>query len=82
MYGVIAISVAILAVVTLLASVLQRGLPAFTQTFMTAEIFLDPEALDPSGNRDPEEISKVLTFAYAPADRGFADRAGGGAASG
>jgi phosphate transport system permease protein len=66
LYGVVAIGVAITAVVVLLGSVLARGLPAFTQTFIQADIYLDPAVLDPSGVRDPEEIRKVLTFAYAP----------------
>ena len=61
-----AVGVGIAALVLLLGSILERGLPAFTQTFIRAEIFLDPAVLDPSGNRDPEAIKKVLTFAYAP----------------
>ena len=66
LYGMMAIGVAITALVVLLVSVLGRGLPAFTQTVIRAEIFLDPEVLDPSGARDPAEIRKVLTFSYAP----------------
>jgi phosphate transport system permease protein len=65
-YGIAAIGIAIAALVLLLGSVLNRGLPAFTQTFIAAEIYLDPAALDPSGNRDPEEIRGILTFAYGP----------------
>ncbi len=65
-YGIVAIGIAVAALVILLTSVLSRGLPAFTQTFIRAEIYLDPEALDPSGSRDPEQLRSVLTFAYTP----------------
>jgi phosphate transport system permease protein len=65
-YGIAAVGIGITALVVLLFSVLERGLPAFQQTFITAEIFLDPAVLDPSGNRDPEEIGKLLTFSYTP----------------
>jgi phosphate transport system permease protein len=64
-YGVAAISIAVAAVVLLLSSVLVRGLPAFTQTYVKADIFLDPAVVDPTGSRDPADLSKVLTFAYA-----------------
>ena len=81
-----AIGFAIAALVLLLFSVLDRGLPAFTQTFIKADIYLDPAVLDPSGNRDPEEISKVLTFAYAPIIKGsmqsLADKLQAGSAPG
>ena len=65
-YGVGAVGIAIAALVVLLGSILARGLPAFTQTFIQAEIFLDPAVLDPSGARDPEEVRKLLTFSFAP----------------
>lgn len=65
-YGIAAITIAIVALVVLLGSILSRGLPAFTQTFIKADIYLDPAVLDPSGSRDPEEIGKVLTFSYGP----------------
>jgi len=66
LYGVAAIALSSAALVLLLASVLERGLPAFTQTFIRAEMYLAPAVLDPSGTRDPDEIRKVLTFAYGP----------------
>ena len=59
-----AVGIGIAALVFLLWSVLDRGLPAFSQTFIRADITLDPAVLDPKGNRDPEEMKKVLTFAY------------------
>lgn len=64
--GLGAVGIALAALAVLLFSVLERGLPAFTQTYIRAEIFLDPAVLDPSGTRDPEALKKVLTFGYAP----------------
>ena len=63
-YGLGAIVIGLLALVLLVGSILSNGLPAFSQTFIKADIFLDPAVLDPSGERNPEEISKVLTFSY------------------
>ena len=65
-YGVVAVAIGVLALVALLWSILDRGLPAFQQTFIRAEIFLDPEVLDPTGERDEAALRKVLTFSYAP----------------
>ena len=69
MYGVIAISVAILAVVTLLASVLQRGLPAFSYLRQGRAVSLSyypapEEALD-----DPRAMRPWAELAYAAARR-------------
>ncbi|QDY71479.1 phosphate ABC transporter permease PstA [Qingshengfaniella alkalisoli] len=66
MYGVAAVATGVIALILLLISILSSGLPSFTQTFINAEIYLDPEALDPEGNRDPDDIRKVLTFSYQP----------------
>jgi len=64
--GVGAVAIGLAALVLLLWSVLDRGLPAFSQTFVRTEIFLDAAVLDPSGTRDPEAMKKVLTFGYTP----------------
>ncbi len=64
LYGMMAVSIGILALAVLLVSILSRGLPAFSQTFLKVDIYLDPAVLDPSGDRDPEAIAKVLTFSY------------------
>ena len=63
-YGLTAIIIGVLALVLLVGSILSNGLPAFSQTFIKAEIYLDPAVLDPSGERNPEEIAKILTFSY------------------
>ena len=66
MYGLAAISVAVLSLLVLLTSVLTNGVSAFRQTFITMDIFLDPAVLDKTGSGDLADISKVSTFGYAP----------------
>lgn len=63
-YGMIAIGLGVIALVILLTSILTRGLPAFTQSFLTANIHLDAAVLDPDNTGDPEEIAKIMTFSY------------------
>jgi len=63
-YGLAAIAIGILALVFLMGSILSTGLSAFQQTYIKAEIFLDPKVVDPKGNRDPEEMKKVFTMSY------------------
>ncbi|SFG08717.1 phosphate ABC transporter membrane protein 2, PhoT family [Palleronia marisminoris] len=64
-YGLAAICIGLSALVMLLASILYQGIPAFTQTKVTLEVPLSADVLDPEGNRDPEDIAKVITFGYA-----------------
>ncbi len=66
MYGVLAISIAIFALVGLLASILYNGSSAFRQTFVQLDIVLDPAVLDKNGTGNIEDIAKVSTFGYAP----------------
>jgi len=65
-YGVIAITLAMLALVGLMTSIFSGGLPAFKQTFITLDVYLDPAKLDKDGSGDLEKIRKVSTFGYAP----------------
>ena len=65
-YGLTAVLIGIAALAILLVSVLSSGLGAFRQTFVTLEVHLDAAKLDPQGNRDPAEMARVSTFAYAP----------------
>ncbi|WP_424931976.1 phosphate ABC transporter permease PstA [Amaricoccus macauensis] len=65
-YGIAAVAIGVLALLMLLTSILSKGLPAFSQTFLKADIYLDEAVLDPSGSRDPAEISKIMTFSYDP----------------
>ena len=65
-YGLAAVTVAVMALVLLLVSILSNGLSSFRQTFVSFPITLDADVLDPSGNRNPEEMQSVLTFSYGP----------------
>jgi phosphate transport system permease protein len=63
-YGLTAVCIGVLALVVLLSTILSKGTPAFFQTFLKVEIYLDPAVLDPSGDRDPAALASVLTFSY------------------
>ncbi|WP_294220239.1 phosphate ABC transporter permease PstA [uncultured Shimia sp.] len=66
LYGMIAIGIGLLMLVTLLTTILSKGTGAFTQTFVTMEVELLESKLDKTGERDLEKIKKVTTFGYAP----------------
>ena len=61
-----AITVAVLALIFLLGSVLSNGLSAFWQTYLVLDVELTEEKLDKTGNRDRDEMAKVSTFGYTP----------------
>ena len=65
-YGIGAISIGLLFLLVLLVTIIGNGLPAFTQTFVKLDIELRADKLDPSGNRNPEQMAKVTTFGYNP----------------
>ncbi|SER45022.1 phosphate ABC transporter membrane protein 2, PhoT family [Tranquillimonas rosea] len=65
-YGIIAIGIGLAFLAALVFSIVRNGVPAFTQTYVTVPITLEAETLDPEGNRDPADISGVMTFAYSP----------------
>ncbi|MEM7721397.1 MAG: phosphate ABC transporter permease PstA [Pseudomonadota bacterium] len=65
-YGLAAVIVGILALVLLLTSILSNGLSSFRQTYISFPVTLAEERLDPSGNRDPQEMARVTTFGYLP----------------
>ncbi|UWQ97976.1 phosphate ABC transporter permease PstA [Rhodobacteraceae bacterium S2214] len=65
-YGIAAIMVGVLFLVALLWAIIQNGTPAFTQTYVTLDVELLEERLDPNGNRDIEELKKTSTFGYKP----------------
>ncbi|MEM9429290.1 MAG: phosphate ABC transporter permease PstA [Pseudomonadota bacterium] len=66
LYGIGAIAVGVLALLFLLITILINGVSAFQQTFVTVEIELLEERLDPEGNRNLDEMRKVTTFGYNP----------------
>ncbi|MGV8986233.1 MAG: phosphate ABC transporter permease PstA [Cypionkella sp.] len=63
-YGVVAITLALLALLWLLISIFSAGLPAFKQTFIDIPITLDASVLDKSGHGDPAEMASVSTIGY------------------
>ncbi|MCB1478098.1 MAG: phosphate ABC transporter permease PstA [Tepidamorphaceae bacterium] len=64
MLGIGAVSIAVLALVFLLVSILSNGVSAFRQTFVAFDVTLDSSVLDKKGNRDPGEMAKVTTIGY------------------
>ncbi|MCA8879737.1 MAG: phosphate ABC transporter permease PstA [Rhodobacteraceae bacterium] len=65
-YGLTAIAVGVFALIVLMASILSNGIPAFFQTYVIMNVDLKADVLDPKGNRDPDDIAKVMTFGYTP----------------
>ncbi|WP_423208077.1 phosphate ABC transporter permease PstA [Paracoccus yeei] len=63
-YGLSAIAISMIALVVLLFSIFSDGIGAFRQTYLEIPVTLDAAQLDKSGNRNPEEIRKVLTLTY------------------
>jgi phosphate transport system permease protein len=55
-YGIAAISVALLALAALLIGIVSNGLPAFFQHVAELEVTLDAELVDPDGNQTPESL--------------------------
>ena len=66
MMGLIAVTIGVLSLVGLLASILASGLSSFQQTYVALEVYLDPAKLDKKGERNIEDIAKVSTFGYTP----------------
>ncbi|PIL19410.1 phosphate ABC transporter permease [Puniceibacterium antarcticum] len=65
-YGLAAIGAGIFFLVVLLTAIFSNGIGAFQQTFIHVPVYLDAAKLDKAGNRNPEEMSSVSTFGYAP----------------
>lgn len=65
-YGIAAISIGLAMLVILITTIVIKGVPAFTQTFVTLDVELTETKLDKAGTRDIEKIKKVSTFGYAP----------------
>ncbi len=65
-YGIIAVTISVLALVFLLTSIIRNGAGAFSQTFITLTVELPADKLDKTGNRDRDEMAKVSTFGYTP----------------
>ncbi|SFA98180.1 phosphate ABC transporter membrane protein 2, PhoT family [Poseidonocella pacifica] len=65
-YGLGAIIIGLVFLVTLLTAIVSNGVGAFQQTFIEVPVYLDPQKLDKTGNRDAAEMAKVSTFGYTP----------------
>ncbi|PZX17558.1 phosphate ABC transporter membrane protein 2 (PhoT family) [Palleronia aestuarii] len=63
-YGLTAVCLGLLALVVLLVSIAINGAGAFRQTYITLDVPLSAEVLDPEGNRNPADIARVISFGY------------------
>ncbi len=63
-YGILAIGLAIAALFWLLTTIFADGASAFRQTYATIPVTIESSVVDPKGNRNPEEMKKVLTLGY------------------
>ena len=57
LWGIAAISVAVVFLVLLLGSIIMQGSSAFMTTRVTLEVKLDPAVIDPQGTRDPKVLA-------------------------
>ncbi|MCA0272475.1 MAG: phosphate ABC transporter permease PstA [Proteobacteria bacterium] len=66
LYGLAAVTVALIALALLLVSIFANGVSAFRQTYVAIPVTLDAAKLDKSGKLDPAVMAKVTTVGYAP----------------
>ena len=72
-YGILAIAISLAVLALMLVTILSGGIGAFRQAKLDFPVTLDAGLLDPKGNRDPAEMSKVTTVGYGKAlTRSFA----------
>ncbi len=58
-YGIAAVSVGLIAVAFLFASIFSNGWTVFAQSYVKLEVTYDPEIIDPAGTRDPDTLSSA-----------------------
>ena len=58
-YGILAIALAGVALVTLMSTVIGNAWNAMTESYVTLAVSLPEDEIDPEGNRDPSEIGKA-----------------------
>ncbi|RYI28218.1 MAG: phosphate ABC transporter permease PstA, partial [Acetobacteraceae bacterium] len=63
-YGLIAIAISLATLAIMLFTIFRDGTSAFHQATLTLPIELSAETLDPKGNRNRDEMSKVTTVGY------------------
>jgi phosphate transport system permease protein len=59
LYGLAAITLGLLFLAILFASIVYNGYTAFVQTYVQLEVYFDPERLDPQGTRDPQLLGRA-----------------------
>lgn len=64
LYGLAAIAVSLAMLAVMLFTILRDGVSSFSQATLRFPIHLSAEVLDPKGNRNPAEVSKVTTIGY------------------
>ena len=63
-YGVIAITISLVTLAIMLFTILRDGTSSFYQARLSFPMELSAEVLDPKGNRNRDEMSKVTTVGY------------------
>ena len=63
-YGVIAIILSLVTLAIMLFTILRDGVSAFHQAQLAFPMELSAEVLDPKGNRDRSEMTKITTVGY------------------
>lgn len=58
-YGLAAVVAAMAFLVYLFAVIFSNGMGAFRQSQVRLDVFYDPAVIDPSGNRDPDELRRA-----------------------
>jgi phosphate transport system permease protein len=56
LYGLAAIGITALFLVVVLADIIIKGLPAFTQNVLVMKVNIDAAEIDPKGTRNPADI--------------------------
>ncbi len=63
-YGILAIAVSLVTLAIVLWTILSDGVSSFYQAKLSFPLELTAETLDPQGNRNRDEMSKVTTLGY------------------
>ena len=80
--GIFGIGIALAMLATLLITTIVKAIPAFTQTYIELEIYLDPEVIDPAGTREQsalrganyQALANDALYAFFPDVTGRTDR--------
>ncbi len=65
LYGIIAIAISLSVLALMLFTIFSDGISAFRQASLSFPVTLTEEKLDPSGNRNRDEMAKVTTIGYS-----------------